>query len=81
MKFYVPVDLDGNPGRTVFKVAHRVPESTIHWHIDRNYIGSTKNFHSMELNPAAGKHILTILDEKGSRIELAFEIVARNDGR
>lgn len=77
-KIYVPLDLDGLPGRTVFKIAHRNPSATIHWHLDRQYIGSTTNFHEMALNPPKGKHLLTVVDEKGERLEQAFEILIKN---
>ncbi len=77
-KLYVPVDLDGSMGRTVFKVAHRIPETTVYWHLDNVYIGQTITFHELELNPPAGKHIITLVDEKGNRLETKFEVVAKN---
>ncbi|MDX1942822.1 MAG: penicillin-binding protein 1C [Saprospiraceae bacterium] len=76
-RIYVPIDLDGNPSRTVFTVAHREPEALIYWHIDEAFIGSTQTFHSMELNPSQGKHILTLVDEKGNRLEQKFEIIVK----
>ena len=76
-RIYVPIDLDGQLSRTVFSVAHRSPETTIYWHIDNEYRGSTTHFHSMELNPPEGKHLLTLVDEKGNRLEQAFEIVGK----
>ena len=57
-KIYVPVELDGNLGSTVFQVAHRVPDTEIFWHLDGVYLGSTKTFHQMALQPQAGKHLL-----------------------
>ncbi len=76
-RIYVPIDLDGQLSRTVFSVAHRSPETTIYWHIDNEYRGSTAHFHSMELNPPEGKHLLTLVDEKGNRLEQAFEIIGK----
>ncbi len=76
-RIYVPIDLDGKPSRTVFAVAHRLPESTIYWHIDNEYIGQTRTFHSMELNPPVGKHVLTLVDERGNRLEQRFEIIEK----
>lgn len=76
-KIYVPLDLDEKLGRTVFKVAHRNPLSLVYWHLDNEYIGQTKTFHELEMNPAAGKHKLTLVDEKGNRLELGFEIIAK----
>ncbi len=74
-KIYVPKDLDGEWSRTVFSVAHVDPETLIYWHIDNQFIGKTETFHNMELNPSPGKHILVLVDEKGQRLEQAFEII------
>ncbi len=76
-RIYVPVDLNGKLSRTVFTVAHRNMETVIYWHLDGEYLGSTQTFHSMELNPSEGKHKLTLVDEKGNRLEQAFEIIKK----
>lgn len=78
-KIYVPVNLDGSMSKTVFKLAHRQDNKKIHWHLDRAYIGTTEDFHNMELQPDAGKHHLALVDEEGNRLELDFEIIARTD--
>ncbi|MBX2877476.1 MAG: penicillin-binding protein 1C [Saprospiraceae bacterium] len=77
-RIYVPVDLNGELSRTVFAVAHRNPGSTIHWHIDEQFMGSTETFHSMELNPSVGPHVLTLVDERGNRLKQRFEIVGKD---
>ncbi|MCC6727142.1 MAG: penicillin-binding protein 1C [Saprospiraceae bacterium] len=77
-KIYIPVDLDGTLGRTVFKMAHRLPETAVYWHLDNSFIGQTKTFHELELNPSAGKHKLSLVDEKGNRLEVEFEVAAKN---
>ncbi len=76
-RIYVPIDLDGKPSRTVFTVAHREPDISIYWHIDNEFVGSTQTFHSMEFNPPEGKHLLTLVDEKGNRLEQEFEIIVK----
>ncbi|MEY4903452.1 MAG: hypothetical protein RLZZ292_1267 [Bacteroidota bacterium] len=76
-KIYVPIDLDGKPSRTVFQAAHREAGRTIHWNIDNQFIASTKDFHNIEAQPSVGKHLLVLVDEKGNRLEQAFEIIAR----
>lgn len=78
-RIYVPVDLDGELSRTVFAVAHNDPNAIIHWHIDEQFMGSTEHFHSLELKPAPGPHILTLVDERGNRLEQAFEIIGKAD--
>ncbi len=75
-KIYVPIELDGQPGKTIFKVAHRREEETIQWHLDNTYLGSTSQFHSMELNPSQGKHRITLVDESGYILTREFEILS-----
>ncbi len=76
-KIFIPVDLDGNPGRTVFKMAHRTPETEVYWHLDNSFVGQTKTFHELELNPPAGKHKLVLVDKQGNRLEMEFEVTAK----
>jgi penicillin-binding protein 1C len=79
VKIYVPIDLDGNLSRTVFKVAHRSEEAMLYWHLDNEYIGSTKTFHSFELLPSAGKHRLTVVDQNGNILEQEFEVLVKKE--
>ncbi|MEM6965155.1 MAG: penicillin-binding protein 1C [Bacteroidota bacterium] len=74
---FVPVDLNGELSRTIFKVAHRDASQTIYWHLDDEYIGSTSDFHEMELHPKAGYHSLTLVDEKGFSLERKFKILEK----
>ncbi len=76
-RIFVPVDLDGRLSSTVFQVAHRKPDTEIFWHLDGTYLGSTKTFHQMALQPSIGKHILALVDQHGNRTEQAFEIIGK----
>jgi penicillin-binding protein 1C len=76
-QIYVPVDLDGKLSSTVFRAAHRKPDTEIFWHLDGAYLGSTQTFHQMALQPAVGKHKLTLVDKDGYRLEQAFEIIGK----
>lgn len=76
-EIYVPKDLDGQLSRTVFEVAHQNPEATIHWHLDEQYLTSTTTFHTYEFNPSPGAHVLTLVDEYGTRLVQPFEIITR----
>lgn len=76
-KIYIPVDINGQLSRTVFRVAHRVPKTTIYWHLDDIYIGKTEKFHELELIPKEGKHILTLVDDKGFQLSRTFEILGK----
>lgn len=76
-KIYVPVDLDGKLGSTVFQVAHRKRDIEVFWHLDGNFLGSTTTFHEMALQPPVGPHVLTLVDKDGFRLEEKFEIVGK----
>jgi penicillin-binding protein 1C len=72
-KIYVPLEVSGEKGSTVFTAAHRGNDK-IFWHLDNQYVGTTFQFHQMALNPTKGKHTLTLVDEKGESISRSFEI-------
>lgn len=76
-RIYVPVDLDGKLSSTVFQVAHRDPKSEVFWHLDGVYLGSTRTFHQMALQPGVGKHTLVVVDPQGYRLEQKFEVVGK----
>jgi penicillin-binding protein 1C len=76
-KIYVPVELDGTPGKTIFEVAHRKHSAIIYWHLDGKYINSTQTIHQIGLNPDEGIHTLTLVDQEGESITQRFEIVSR----
>lgn len=76
-KIFIPRDLDGETGSTVFELAHRQASTTVYWHLDGDFIGSTKNVHNMALNPTEGKHVLTLVDDSGESLEREFEIISK----
>lgn len=75
---YVPIQLDGTLSRTVFEATHRNKASTIYWHIDDEYLGSTKDIHQMELAPSVGDHYLTLVDENGIALKQRFSVIGKN---
>jgi penicillin-binding protein 1C len=79
-RIYIPLELDGSRGKTVFKAAHRSRHAAIHWHLDRDYLGTTREIHSMSLSPAPGRHKLTLVDETGEQKVHWFEVLAK-DGK
>jgi penicillin-binding protein 1C len=76
-RIYVPVDLDGKLSSTVFQAAHRKAETEVFWHLDGQFLGSTKSFHQMALQPEVGKHLLTLVDKDGYRLEERFEVIGK----
>jgi penicillin-binding protein 1C len=80
-RIYVPVQLDGSTGKTVFEATHRNASTTIFWHLDEQLIAETRDIHQVELNPALGKHTLTLVDENGNTISQSFEVLGKDQER
>lgn len=77
-KIYVPKELDGERGRTIFEASHRQSGQKLYWHLDNQYLGETKNKHQMALFPTEGEHLLTLTDEMGEQLKVNFFIISRN---
>ena len=75
IRIYIPRNLNGSLSRTVFKAAHRRPEAVLYWHIDEEFIGKTERFHHLEVVPTPGEHWLTVVDDRGNRLERKFTIL------
>ncbi len=78
---YVPLEVSGERGRTVFTATHRGNGNKIFWHLDEQYIGTTVQFHQMAVNPAPGSHTITVVDEGGESITRHFEILDKEKSR
>lgn len=76
-KIYVPLELSGEQGKTIFRAAHRNASAKIFWSIDDEFIATTQQYHEIAVSPAPGKHTLTLVDENGESISRNFEIVER----
>lgn len=80
-KVYIPVEIDGKRGKVIFNAAHHDPKAILFWHLDSEFVGRTSDFHQLALNPPAGKHRLTLVDDKGSRLVQVFEVLDKNKDR
>ena len=76
-RIFIPLEVTGEKGRTVFSAAHRRPSAKIFWSLDDEYVGTTQQFHQIGLNPAPGKHVITLVDENGISISRQFEIIGK----
>jgi penicillin-binding protein 1C len=74
-RIYIPVDLNGDREKVVFKAAHHIGGLKIYWYLDGVFLGITSDFHQMGLSPPAGMHKLTLVDQKGENITVNFEII------
>lgn len=76
-RIFVPRELDGSPGKAVFELAHRDAGTTVYWHLDGNFVGSTQETHYLALNPPEGAHTLTLVDASGEFLERHFLVLAK----
>ncbi len=73
---YIPYELSGVQGKTIFEIAHRQPSNSVFWHLDGALIGTTRDIHQLGLNPSKGKHMLSLSDNTGETLNIPFEVVS-----
>jgi len=77
-KIYVPIEINGERGKTIFSAAHRKANEKIYWSLDDEYLATTQRFHQIAISPSPGIHIITIVDEDGESISHEFEIMNKD---
>lgn len=73
---YIPIELDGTPGQLVCTATHRRSDAVIFWHLDDQYVGSTRTNHQIELRPGPGPHVLTLVDDTGASLGRRLTILS-----
>jgi penicillin-binding protein 1C len=48
----------------------------VFWHLDGNFIGSTKKSHHLAIAPVMGEHVLMPVDEFGESLERPFTVIS-----
>jgi len=76
-KVYIPIGENGKQGNCVFKATHKNSSTTLFWHLDGTYIGSTQKFHQLSLLPSVGQHTLVITDLEGENASCKFEVIGK----
>ncbi len=79
-QIYLPRELDGKLGKVVLRAVPSHPETLLYWHLDNQFIGTTQTFHQQAVQPSAGQHRLTVVDEAGNRVEREFEVLVTANG-
>jgi penicillin-binding protein 1C len=74
-KILIPAGNNSTPGEVVFEAAHSRPSAIIYWHLDGEYLGSTRDIHKISLALSPGLHTLVLVDENGERVERGMEVV------
>jgi len=76
-RIFIPRELDGQMGSTLFEAVHRNTKTNIYWHLDGNFIATTTGPHRLAMTPDAGNHIITLVDEQGEVMERRFVVSER----
>jgi penicillin-binding protein 1C len=76
-RIFIPRELDGSSGSSVFELAHRNMDAIVYWHLDGKYMGETQKMHQIKLNPGYGDHILVLIDGAGEVLERRFEVISK----
>lgn len=74
-KLFIPVDLDGTPGKLIFDLAHRQKQLSVFWYLDEAFLGKTTGIHQMQIRAEAGWHKITVSDNLGNSLGKKFLIV------
>lgn len=74
-KLFIPVDLDGTPGKLIFELVHRQNNSTVYWYLDDRFVGKTTSLHQQEIRAESAWHKVTVTDNSGNSITKEFFIV------
>lgn len=78
-RIYVPVELSGEMGKTVFEATHRDKKAILFWHLDEEFIGVTEGIHQLTLRPKEGEHVLKVIDEQGQEVVCEFEVESKEE--
>ncbi|MNX76781.1 penicillin-binding protein 1C [compost metagenome] len=74
-RIYIPRELNGLRGKAIFEVAHTRHNSTLYWHIDDEFVGTTSDIHQISVQPEKGVHKVTVVDETGVLLSESFEVL------
>ncbi len=70
----LPRGFDGVGETMVMQAAHVLPDETVYWYIDDEFIGATVGTHEMTAAPEPGEHLLSLTDSRGNRRKIVFTV-------
>ena len=71
-RIHIPVNLNGKLEKISLEATHREKKGVIFWHLDNEFVGSTRTIHQINIQPSIGKHSLKLVDDKGNVFEQEF---------
>ena len=70
----VPKGLDGKEEMVLLEAASNNENTTLFWHLNDKYIGSTLGIHELSLALSPGDHSLLVMDENGNTVSNNFQV-------
>jgi penicillin-binding protein 1C len=70
----LPKNFEEETNSVIFKLAHRNPETTVYWYLNKTFVKATTTFHEISIIPKPGKHLLTVTDQEGNSISQNIEV-------
>ncbi|MGL5317243.1 MAG: hypothetical protein ACRC9Q_00860 [Bacteroidales bacterium] len=64
----LPKQLDGSEGKVSVEIAHQHENAVLFWHLDKQFLGQTRDFHQMAISTGPGRHRLVVVDQNGESI-------------
>lgn len=71
----IPTELDGKLGRLILKAQHTNDQATLHWHLNDQYLASTRHIHEQAIAVNPGWHLITLVDDKGYELKQWFKAI------
>jgi penicillin-binding protein 1C len=78
-QIYIPIEANGERGQIICNAAHSQVGTKIFWHLDDQYLGSTKEFHQMAISPSPGKHVLTLVDARDNTVKINLTVLQKEE--
>lgn len=76
-KLFLPVNNSGELSKIIARVACKVPNAKLFWHLDNMYLGTTETFHELAIQPTTGAHHLVVIDALGHSESCDFETFSK----
>ncbi len=74
-QIFIPRGLSGEQGNVIFEITHRNRNTTLYWHVDNTFKGTTTAPHKMAVQMPQGQHRLTVVDADGNSISRSFTVL------
>jgi len=67
-------DMTGVENGFVFEAKHTRDDATLFWHLNATFLGTSETIHKLNAIVPPGKHTLTVVDNNGDQVRVAFEV-------